>query len=92
MWDPLAAVIAVQDGIAMREQVRLRVSQEPGPELGRVVEDPRAASLTCALPSIGRAFEHEYLQAYGPSCREAGLLTARGRLEYDGVARYWRMI
>ena len=50
-------------GIAVREQVRLRVSQEPGPELGRVVEDP-SGGLVDVCTAIDRvAFEQEYLHA-----------------------------
>lgn len=62
LWDPLAAVIAVQDGIAISEQIRLRVIQEPGPELGRVVEDPKGGLVNVCLTIDRAAFEHEYLQ------------------------------
>jgi inosine-uridine nucleoside N-ribohydrolase len=62
LWDPLAAVIAVQDSIAVSEQIRLRVIQEPGPELGRVVEDPKGGLVNVCLTIDRAAFEREYLQ------------------------------
>lgn len=63
LWDPLAAVIAVQDGLAAKEQVRLCVCQESGPELGRLVEDPRGGSVDVCTAVDRVAFEQEYLQA-----------------------------
>lgn len=62
LWDPLAAAIAVQEGIAVREQVHLRVSQEPGPELGKVMEDPRGDLIDVCITIDRAAFECEYLQ------------------------------
>ena len=63
LWDPLAAVIAVQDGLAVKEQVRLRVCQEPGPGLGRVVEDPGGGFVDVCTAIDRATFEQEYLQA-----------------------------
>jgi inosine-uridine nucleoside N-ribohydrolase len=63
LWDPLAAVVAVQEDIAMGEQVRLRVCQDPGPELGRVVEDPSGSPVDVCTAIDRVVFEHEYLHA-----------------------------
>ena len=73
LWDPLAAAIAVQEGIAVREQVRLRVRQEPGPELGRVIEDPKGRLIDVCITIDRAAFECEYLQ---------GMAHAAGRQDY----------
>lgn len=62
LWDPLAAAIAVQEGIAECEQVRLRVVQEPGPELGRVVADPTSSPVNVCITIDRVAFELEYVQ------------------------------
>jgi inosine-uridine nucleoside N-ribohydrolase len=67
LWDPLAAVIAVRDSLAVKEQVRLRVCQEPGPELGRVVEDPDGGFVDVCTAVDRVAFEQEYLQALAHS-------------------------
>ena len=67
LWDPLAAVVAVQGGIAVSEQVRLHVSLEPGPELGRLVEDPSGSPVGVCTVIDRSAFEREYLQGIAHS-------------------------
>lgn len=63
LWDQLAAAVAVNGNLAVAEQVRLRVCQESGPELGRVVEDP-AGDWVDVCTTIDRvAFEDESTHA-----------------------------
>jgi pyrimidine-specific ribonucleoside hydrolase len=61
MWDPLAAVIALQPEIVQYEQQRVGVVQEPGRERGRVVQDNGGGLVDIAIQVDRPAFERAYV-------------------------------
>ncbi|HSN76582.1 MAG TPA: nucleoside hydrolase [Anaerolineae bacterium] len=61
LWDPLAAVVAVYPKIVTCEQRRVRVVQEPGRELGRVVEDAEGGAVNIAVQVDRPAFERAFV-------------------------------
>lgn len=62
LWDPLAAVVAVQPAICEREALRLAVNQTPGPALGRIVEDASGTTVELCTRADREAFEQGYLR------------------------------
>ncbi len=61
LWDPLAAVAAVQPEVVTCEQHRVRVVQEPGRELGRLVEDGEGGIVDIAVQVDRPAFERAFV-------------------------------
>jgi pyrimidine-specific ribonucleoside hydrolase len=61
LWDPLAAAVAVQPEIVTCEQRRVAVMQEPGRELGRVVEDAERGVVDIAVQVDRPAFERAFV-------------------------------
>jgi pyrimidine-specific ribonucleoside hydrolase len=61
LWDPLAAVIALQPEIVQYEQQRVGVVQVPGRELGRVVQDNGGSLVDIAIQVDRPAFERAYV-------------------------------
>ncbi len=63
LWDPLAAVVAVQPVIVACEQQRVGVVQEPGREVGRIVGDESGGAADIALQVDRPAFEHLFISS-----------------------------
>ena len=61
LWDPLAAAVAVHPEMVTCEQRRVRVVQEPGRELGRVVEDGAGGVVDIAVQVDRPAFERAFV-------------------------------
>jgi len=61
LWDPLAAVVAVHPEIVTCEQHLVAVMQEPGRELGRVLEDGAGGVVDIAVQVDRPAFERVFV-------------------------------
>ena len=61
LWDPLAAVIAVDESVAQLETIPLRVETGEGPDSGRTVRDDNGTAIRVATSADRDAFEARFL-------------------------------
>lgn len=62
-WDPLAAAIATEEGLADFEEKTMIVIEEEGPESGRTLESDRGSQIRVAVGADRERFEDLFLDA-----------------------------
>lgn len=62
-WDPAAAAIATEEGLATFQEIPLLVVEEEGAESGRTLESERGTSVRVALTVDRERFETLFLNA-----------------------------
>lgn len=87
LWDPLAAVIAVDESVATFETIALRVETAEGPDSGRIVRAAGGAQVSVATSADRLAFEARFLAGLrvGPSRQRPFTLAGSFRATFNGT-------
>jgi len=87
LWDPLAAVIAVDESVATFETIPLRVETADGPESGRTARDPAGTPVRAATGADRGAFEARFLAGLRVGAPRSNPFKLDGsfRVTFDGT-------